>query len=52
MELLIFLIWGGLGFAGMKIMENKNQSKGAGFAYGILLGILGIIICLCYKDKS
>lgn len=52
MEVLIFwiIIWIGCGFLCEYLGKQKGQ-KGC-FWYGFLLGIIGLIIVACLKDKS
>ena len=48
--LIVILVWIGCGFL-CEYLGNLKGQKGC-FLYGLLLGIIGIIIVLCLKDKS
>ncbi len=46
----VILVWIGCGFL-CEYLGNLKGQKGC-FLYGLLLGVIGIIIVLCLKDKS
>ena len=48
--LLVIAIWIGCGFL-CEYLGNQKGQKGC-FLYGLLLGLIGVIIVLCLKDKS
>lgn len=48
--LFVLVVWIGCGFLCEYLGKQKGQ-KGC-FLYGFLLGIIGIIIVVCLKDKS
>jgi uncharacterized membrane protein YeaQ/YmgE (transglycosylase-associated protein family) len=52
MEILTLIIWVLLGVWGSNIMKNKNRSELAGFIYGALLGLIGILICYLHSQKE
>ena len=43
---LVVAIWGS------SIMKRKGRSALSGFLYGVLLGILGVIICYLHSDRT
>ena len=45
------IIWAICGCWASYVMEKKNRSPIAGLALGVLLGIIGVIICYCFDDK-
>ncbi len=49
--LLIILIWLGCGVVGAMIMSGRGRSGGAGFALGVLLGPIGLIIALLIRPS-
>ena len=45
MEVIIVIaLWVALGYWASRIMHKKGRSEGAGWALGILLGLLGVLI--------
>lgn len=44
-------LWLLMGYWGYRIMEKKNRNGGVGAALGILLGLIGILICYLHSDK-
>lgn len=50
-SLLYLIIWAAFGFWGYKVMESKNRNTGVGIALGVLLGIIGVIICYMHSAK-
>ncbi len=42
----------GLGLIGGSITSSKNRGFGVGFLLGGLLGLIGIIICACFKEDK
>ena len=52
MDAAIYLvIWFLFGLWGFKVMEKKNRNTSVGIALGVLLGIIGVIICYLHSDK-
>lgn len=47
--LIMGVVWGAVA---SNIMKKKGRSSGAGWALGILLGLIGVIICACLSDKT
>ncbi len=47
---IVIIIWIALGFL-CEYLGNQKGQKGC-FIYGLLLGLIGVIIVLCLKDKS
>jgi len=52
MEILTLIIWILLGIWGLNIMKTKNRSELAGFIYGFILGLIGILICYLHPKKE
>lgn len=48
--LFVIVIWIACGFL-CEYLGNLKGQKGC-FLYGLLLGVIGVIIVLCLKDKS
>ena len=48
----LFLIWIGLGIIGSLIASGKGNSGCGGFALGVLLGPIGILIALFSSDNE
>ena len=48
--LVVIVIWIACGFL-CEYLGNLKGQKGC-FLYGLLLGVIGVIIVLCLKDKS
>ena len=50
---LIFIVVAVLmGYWGSTIKKKKNRSEGAGWALGIFLGLIGIVICYAQDTLS
>ena len=53
MEILIFLvIWAAFGVIGSMIMSSKGRSSCGGFALGVLLGPIGLIMALLFRPSE
>jgi hypothetical protein len=44
MEVFIVIIWIICAFIGMSMADKRGRSKGAGFALGLLLGLIGLAV--------
>lgn len=47
--LAMSVVWGAVA---SNIMKKKGRSSGAGWALGIFLGLIGVIICACLSNKA
>jgi hypothetical protein len=50
--LVVILIRVGFGFFSANIMKKKGRSAGAGWALGLCLGVIGLIIAAVLSNKA
>jgi TM2 domain-containing membrane protein YozV len=47
--IILLAIWALFIFGGAKIMQGKGRSTIAGALLGLVLGVFGVLICLCFS---
>ena len=52
MSTIYIIVWVLCSYWGYKVMEDKNRNPIVGAVLGFFLGIFGVIICYCHKDKA
>jgi len=52
MEFVIIIIWVLCAFIGRSMAITRNRSAGAGFAMGLFLGIIGLIIIALMGEQK